>query len=48
MLEADILSAADRQSGLQNLHQQVGHKSGCFGTRHEHLRAKPFRMPDQD
>lgn len=47
MLEAEILSMADRLSGSQNLHQQVGHRSSGFGARHEHLRARPYRLPDQ-
>lgn len=46
MLEADILSMADRLSGSQNLHQQVGHNTGGFGYRHEHMRARPYRLPD--
>jgi 3'-5' exoribonuclease len=46
MLEADILSMADRLSGHLDLHRQVGSQAGGFGSRHEHLRARPFRLPD--
>lgn len=46
MLEADILSMADRLSGSLDLHMRVGNPTGGFGSRHEHLRARPFRLPD--
>ena len=45
MLEAEVLSMADRFSATSDLHEQVGADQGGFGLRHDHLRARPFRLP---
>jgi 3'-5' exoribonuclease len=46
MLEADILSMADRLSGTIDLHVRAANTHGGFGTRHEHLKARPYRLPN--